>query len=94
VELAAAHRLDHVLAEHEVLHVGVREEHALGAVEAAGPAHVEEPLHLLVDAADGLHLTEFTDPVTATDCFTGNPESTDRSAYSSAEEALSPSTPE
>jgi hypothetical protein len=35
----------------------------------------------------------FTDPVTASDCFTATPESADSRATSSASEALSPSTP-
>jgi hypothetical protein len=55
VEPSALGRLDHIVAQHEMPTVGVRNEHALAAGEALRLAQFEEPLDLLVDAADRLH---------------------------------------
>src|SRR5690606_25754813 len=61
VELSGAHRLQHALIEHQVADVGVRDDHALLAAQAARLAQAEEALDLLVDPADRLHLTELVD---------------------------------
>ena len=60
-ELAVLHRLHHVLAQHQVLHVGPGDQHALLLVQPPGAADVEEALDLLVDAADRLHLALLVD---------------------------------
>ena len=55
------HRCHHVLAQHQVLDVGFRDQHALLAGEPARAANVEEALDLMVGAADGLHLAGLVD---------------------------------
>ena len=49
-------RRDDVAPQHQVLHVGGRDQHALLAGQSRAPADVEEALDLLVHAADRLHL--------------------------------------
>src|SRR3990170_2317272 len=56
VEVSLPHRVDHFLAQHQVAHVLVRDEHALSARETDRLADVVEPFHLFVHAADGLDL--------------------------------------
>ncbi len=53
---AGIHRFDHVLAQHHVVLVDLRNNDAMAAVQATGLADVEEAFDLFVDAADGLHL--------------------------------------
>ena len=54
MELSFTGGIAHRLIEHEMLDVGGRDQHPLGAGEADGLADVEEPLDLLVGPADGL----------------------------------------
>src|SRR5690606_26188506 len=56
VEQVRAHGLDDVLAKHQVLHIVLRNEHAVLAGQPAPLARIEEALDFLVDAADDLHL--------------------------------------
>src|SRR5690606_29592463 len=56
VEPILPHGLDDVLAQHQVLHVVLRDQHALLAGESPTLAGIEEALDLLVDASDDLHL--------------------------------------
>jgi hypothetical protein len=60
-EAAGGAGLDHVLAQHQVLDVGDRDQHALLAGQPARAADVEEALDLLVDPADRLHLAVLVD---------------------------------
>src|SRR5690606_40393429 len=49
---------DLLVVEHQVPRVGLRDDHALRAVESAIAADLEEALDLLVDPADRLHVAE------------------------------------
>jgi hypothetical protein len=64
-EELAAHRLDDVLAEQEVVDIGVGNDDPLLPGEAPRPAGVEEALDLLVDRAAGLDLSLLVDPASA-----------------------------
>jgi len=92
VKLAGRRGLDHVAAQHQVLHVGLRDDHAMSPVEATGAADVEKSLHLLVDPPIACTSPRWsTEPVTAIHWRIGTSARTDRSAHASATEALSPS---
>ena len=54
-ELAGRTSIDDVLAQHQMLYVGRRNQHTLCAIEPAAAANVEETLDFLVHTADGLH---------------------------------------
>ena len=72
LKFARLHRLHHVPPQHEVLHVGGWNQHALLAREPPRLAEVKNHLNLLIDAADGLTSPRwFTEPVTARDCLMG-----------------------
>ena len=53
--------LDHILAQHQMLDIRLRDQHALRSGQAALLANVEEALDLLVDAADGLNFAVLID---------------------------------
>src|SRR5690606_12314651 len=55
-ELALAHSLHHVLAQHQVLHVCFRDQNALVAGESTCLADVEEAFDLFIDPSNRLHL--------------------------------------
>src|SRR5262249_28590020 len=55
-EAPRPHRLDHVVAQHQVADVGTRQDDALVAGEPARAADAEETLDLVSHPADGLHL--------------------------------------
>ena len=57
-ELFSANRVEDVLAQHQVGHVGGRDENTLIAGETSTHTDVEKALHLLVHRADGLHAAE------------------------------------
>ena len=84
----------HVLAKHEMLNVRLRNQHALRASQATGDTHVEKPFDLLVHTSDRLHKAVLVNGPgyrqVLADRYSASAES---SAYSSADEALSPSTP-
>ena len=63
VKLAAGHRLDHVLPQHQVGHVGRGYNHALLAGEAGrgSPEGLEIPFDLGGGRADGLHFPALVD---------------------------------
>ena len=61
VELPFGHGLHDVLPQHQVLDVLVGHDDALGAGDPLGPADVEEPFDLLVDAPDRLDLALLVD---------------------------------
>ena len=81
--------------EHEVAHVGLGDEHPLVALEPEGLAQTAKKpsIFSLTPPMAWTWPRWLTEPVTAKRCWMGTPESDDRRAYSSAEEALSPSTP-
>src|SRR6516164_3319104 len=54
-------RSDDVVAQHQVLDITRRDDHALSPGEAGNPARVEKPFNLLVYAADRLDSTELVD---------------------------------
>src|SRR5690606_6947801 len=60
-EHAALDRIDNILTQHEMLHIGGRNKHTLVASEAAAHADIEEAFDLVIHAADCLHLTMLVD---------------------------------
>src|SRR5690625_2780099 len=60
VELTRLTGSHHILAQHQVLRIGLRDHHTL-ACQPRLLTHVEEPLDLVVDAADGLDGTVLVD---------------------------------
>src|SRR5512143_635658 len=60
-ELPLSHGSDHFLLEHEVLHIELRDDHALVAREPPVLAYAEEPFDLLVHTADRLDLALLAD---------------------------------
>ncbi len=61
MEIASGHRVAHIVAQHQVLDVGLGDEHALVAGEAAHRTDIVKAFNLLVDAANGLHLAALVD---------------------------------
>ena len=60
-ELALFHCVDHTLFQHQVLHVGRRNHHALIAGQSLAAADVKKPLDFLVPPADGLDFAGLVD---------------------------------
>jgi hypothetical protein len=60
-EALRAASLDHVFAQHEVLHVRFGNEHTLGAREAARSADIEKAFDFLVHARNRLNLPVLID---------------------------------
>src|SRR5207244_13194646 len=61
VEFVRGDSGDHLVAEHQVLHVFHRDDDALAAGEAFDAADVEETFDLLVHGADGLDIALLVD---------------------------------
>jgi hypothetical protein len=61
LEAALGHRFDQVGAQHQVVDIAPRQQHALPARSALRRTGVEEALDLLVDAAHRLHLALLVD---------------------------------
>ena len=51
------HRLQHILAQHQILDVGLRHQHALRARQTLDAAHIKESFNLFVDSADRLDIS-------------------------------------
>ena len=61
MELAVGDRLDDILAQHQAVDVGLRDDDALRAGQPLFLADVEEALDLVCCAADGLDLAVLVD---------------------------------
>src|SRR5215472_7176578 len=61
VELSRGHGIEHVFPQHQVLHVGLRDHHALRAGKTFDAADIKKTLNLFVYASDGLDIALLID---------------------------------
>ena len=57
VEQTVLHRLNHLIVQNQLLHIGHRDDHTLISCKAPLSAQLEKALDLMGHAADGLNLT-------------------------------------
>src|SRR5262249_9796447 len=94
MELPGGNRVNDVVPQHEMLDVRGRNQDALRAFYPVGATDVENAFDLLFTPPMACPCPcWFTEPVTANDCLMGRSASAESNAYSSADDALSPSTP-
>jgi len=93
VELVVSDGVDHLLVKHQIRHVRCRDDDALFAGQPLRLAGSEEAFDLGCNAANGLNLAVLIDRAGDRDpLWIGRPDSAESSAYSSVDEAESPST--